>query len=153
DGRPYYAMRLIRGETLAAAVARFHATPGRFESMEFRQLLGRFVAVCQAVAYAHSRGVLHRDLKPGNVMLGPFGETLVLDWGLAKVLGSAQGAAGAEGPLRLAGPDGAATLGAVGTPAYMSPEQAAGRAEELGPTTDVYGLGATLYELLTGAAP
>jgi serine/threonine-protein kinase len=154
NGRPFYTMRLIRGETLAAAIARFHAqVPARFESMEFRQLLGRFVAVCQAVAYAHSRGVLHRDLKPGNVMLGPFGETLVLDWGLAKVVGKVEGGAGAEGPLRLAGPGGAATMGVVGTPAYMSPEQAAGRAEELGPTTDVYGLGATLYEILAGAAP
>ncbi|MFO0841905.1 MAG: protein kinase [Gemmataceae bacterium] len=151
DGRPYYTMRFVRGDTLAATIAGFHAdAPARFDSMAFRQLLGRFVAVCQAVAYAHSRGVLHRDLKPSNVMIGPFGETLVLDWGLAKVIGSADGA---EGPLRLTGPDPAATLGAVGTPAYMSPEQAACRAGELGPATDVYGLGATLYEMLTGAAP
>jgi serine/threonine-protein kinase len=154
DGRPFYAMRLIRGETLAAHIARFHAqTPGRFDSMEFRQLLGRFVAVCQAVAYANSRGVLHRDLKPGNVMLGPFGETLLLDWGLAKVVGDVKGGAGVEATPRLAVLKGAETVGAVGTPAYMSPEQAAGRTEELGPTTDVYGLGATLYEMLTGAAP
>ena len=88
DGRPFYAMRFIKGDNLKAAIERFHAAePVRFESLEFRQLLGRFVDVCQAVAYAHSRGVLHRDLKPGNIMLGKFGETLVVDWGLAKVVG------------------------------------------------------------------
>ena len=88
DGRPFYAMRFIKGDNLKAAIERFHATePVRFDSLEFRQLLGRFVDVCQAVAYAHSRGVLHRDLKPGNIMLGKFGETLVVDWGLAKVVG------------------------------------------------------------------
>jgi serine/threonine-protein kinase len=151
DGRPFYTMRLIRGETLAADIGRFHArAPVRFDAMAFRQLLGRFVAVCQAVAYAHSRGVIHRDLKPANVMLGPFGETLLLDWGLAKFLGG-EGRAGAENPLRLADAGGAETMGAVGTPAYMSPEQATGSTAELGPATDVYGLGAILYEMLTGA--
>src|SRR5207248_1540136 len=135
DGRPYYAMRLIQGESLGAAAGRFHAqSPGRFDSLEFRQLLGRFLAVCQAVAYAHSRGVLHRDLKPANVMLGNYGETLVVDWGLAKVLGRAD--EGAAGPgqamvLRAAGGGGGQTVGAVGTPAFMSPEQAAGKADEL----------------------
>ena len=92
DGRPFYAMRFIKGDNLKAAIERFHATePVRFDSLEFRQLLGRFVDVCQAVAYAHSRGVLHRDLKPGNIMLGKFGETLVVDWGLAKVVGRSDG--------------------------------------------------------------
>src|SRR5579885_194381 len=100
DGCPYYAMRLVRGETLAEAVARFHAAdrPGRDpgeRALAFRQLLGRFVAVCNTVAYAHSKGVLHRDLKPVNVMLGPFGETLVLDWGLAKPVAPEEGAGAA----------------------------------------------------------
>src|SRR5262249_2727787 len=89
DGRPSYAMRFIQGESLKDAVARFHAAnrPGRDlgdQRLALRQLLGRFVAVCNAVAYAHSRGVVHRDLKPANIMLGRYGETLVVDWGLAR---------------------------------------------------------------------
>ncbi len=129
----------------------------RFDSLTFRQLLGRLVSVCQAVAYAHSRGVLHRDIKPGNVMLGKYGETLVVDWGLAKVIGrpdAGEAAPGEEGLLRPSSGGGAqATQGAVGTPAFMSPEQAAGKVAELGPATDTYSLGATLYELLTNRAP
>ena len=91
DGRPFYAMRFIRGDSLKEAIERFHKmdVPGRDSgerSLELRGLLGRFVDVCNAIAYAHSRGVLHRDLKPGNIMLGKYGETLVVDWGLAKPL-------------------------------------------------------------------
>jgi tetratricopeptide (TPR) repeat protein len=160
DGRPYYAMRLIEGETLQEAIRTFHAGDGGREPgarrLVLRQLLTRFVAVCNAVAYAHSRGVIHRDLKPANVMLGKYGETLVVDWGLAKVVGRAEGeAAGERPPLRLSGGDGLETeAGAtLGTPAYMSPEQAAGRLDLIGPATDVYGLGATLYHLLTGQPP
>ncbi len=97
DGRPFYAMRFIRGDSLKEAIDRFHRAdrqPGRDpgeRALALRQLLGRFVDVCNAVAYAHSRGVLHRDLKPGNVMLGPYGETLVVDWGLAKPVGRREG--------------------------------------------------------------
>jgi serine/threonine-protein kinase len=101
--------------------------------------------------------VLHRDLKPGNVMLGQYGETLVVDWGLAKALGRADGASAAgPGPLQPASRSGSAATQAgtaLGTPAYMSPEQAAGRLDRLGPASDVYGLGATLYCLLAGRAP
>ena len=92
SGRPFYAMRLVKGESLKEAVARFHRAEGpgrdpRERALALRRLLGRFIAVCNTIAYAHSRGVIHRDLKPGNVLLGPFGETLVIDWGLAKVVG------------------------------------------------------------------
>ena len=158
DGRPYYAMRFIRGETLAAAIKRFHdQAPVRFDSLGFRQLLGRFVAVCQAMAYAHNRGVLHRDVKPDNIMLGKFGETLVVDWGLAKVVGRPDAGAAAPSEEGLLSPTGGgrvqATVGVAGTPAFMSPEQAAGKVEELGPATDVYSLGATLYVLLTNRPP
>jgi len=199
DGRPYYAMRFIHGETLDAAARRFHepASGGRREvpasggrqppgddpnrganaprspverNLEFRQLLTRFIAVCNAVAYAHSRGVLHRDIKPANVMLGKFGETLLVDWGLAKVMGVGQDAnpdgeerqdwhpdpQGADEPALGPSGDGVGHTqqGAVlGTPAFMAPEQAAGRLDLVGPASDIYSLGATLYVLLTGRAP
>ena len=88
DGRPFYTMRFIKGEDLATAIRRFHSgiTPS-FTGLEFRWLLRKLIDVCNTVAYAHSRGVLHRDLKPGNIMIGPFGETLVMDWGVAKLIG------------------------------------------------------------------
>jgi serine/threonine protein kinase len=158
DGRPYYAMRFVKGDSLKDAIAAFHQAEkkGQSESarsLGLRQLLGRFVDVCQAIAYAHSRGVLHRDLKPGNIMLGKYGETLVVDWGLAKVLGQGE-AESTEGVVLSSGEAGLTQAGkALGTPAYMSPEQAAGQLDELGPRSDVYSLGATLYCLLTGQPP
>ena len=96
-------MRFIQGDSLKEAIDRFHAarrptaTPA-VRTLELRKLLRRFLDVCDAIAYAHSRGVLHRDLKPGNIMVGRFGETLVVDWGLAKLVGTARGLAGDQSP-------------------------------------------------------
>ncbi|WP_406695264.1 protein kinase [Singulisphaera sp. Ch08] len=162
DGRPYYAMRFIEGETLAAAIDRFHSSVEPIHAAGERSvallgLLRRFNDVCNAIDYAHSRGILHRDLKPSNVMLGLHGETLVVDWGLAKFMGRDAAETAITGEMAALITDSASdqTLpgSAVGTPAFMSPEQAAGRLEELGPSSDIYNLGATLYYLLTGQAP
>ena len=171
EGRPYYAMRFIRGESLALAIREFHqrfgenpasaTTRSRRPSkwgIEFRQLVGRFLDVCDAIDFAHSRGVLHRDLKPANIMLGQYGETLVVDWGLAKVIGKDDLVFGsASGEVPTSTPDETGTIPSrteqgttIGTPAYMSPEQAGGLINELGPASDVYSLGASMYELLTG---
>jgi serine/threonine-protein kinase len=169
DGRPFYAMRFIRGRSLLEAVNRFHAenahdTDVSRRSLALQGLLRRFTDVCNAVAYAHSRGVLHRDLKPDNVMVGRYGETLVVDWGLAK----ACGVSGQpelleivdehlpEEVLRPSTAESAEATQAgslVGTPAYMSPEQASGRIDLMGPASDIYGLGATLYHVIVGQPP
>ena len=160
DGRPYYAMRFIRGKTMRAAIDEFHAsTPASSEKWRtgLRHLLGRFIAVCNAVDYAHSRGVIHRDLKPTNVMLGKFGETLVVDWGLAKASQlCSQLSPGEERKLMpSAEAVSSETLpgSAIGTPGFMSPEQAEGRIADIGPASDIYTLGVTLYLLLAGCEP
>ncbi|HEX5269151.1 MAG TPA: serine/threonine-protein kinase, partial [Gemmataceae bacterium] len=115
-----------------------------------------FIALCQTVAYAHSRGVIHRDLKPENVMLGPYGETLLLDWGIAKVMGRPEAAPAETEFVELKG-DGVDTgtqAGSImGSPSYMSPEVAAGLNDQVDHVSDVYLLGATLYEMLTGTVP
>ncbi|HZW32297.1 MAG TPA: tetratricopeptide repeat protein [Isosphaeraceae bacterium] len=159
DGRPFYAMRFVEGDSLKEAIETYHNEHPRPDpsAIEFRKLLGRFIDVCEAIAFAHSKGVLHRDLKPHNVMLGRYGETLLIDWGLAKATGRRE-PAGPEAAVEatLVPPSGSGhepTLGVIGSPAFMSPEQAAGAVESLGPATDVYGLGAILFALLTGEAP
>jgi hypothetical protein len=175
DGRPYYAMRFLDKGTLKKAIEDFHAglsrlpggtqqraarqTAPAFYSFAFHALLRHFIDACKAVAYAHDRGVLHRDIKPGNIMLGNYGETLVVDWGLAKVgVRSCENLASVQEDTRdptlhpvsdtVQGPTQYGTL--LGTPGFASPEQTAGRLDELGPPSDIYSLGATLYVLLTG---
>ncbi len=162
DGRPYYAMRFVKGDSLKEAIEHFHADeslrsdPGR-RSLELRKLLRRFTDVCNAIDYAHSRGVLHRDIKPGNIIVGRHGETLVVNWGLAKAVGrDGAGPLAGESPLTPQTFSGLVETqpgSALGTPAFMSPEQAAGELERLGPRSDVYSLGATLYCLLIGRPP
>jgi len=167
-------MRFIEGDSLGEAIGAFHRDERlkrdpAARNARLRELLRRFTDVCNAVAYAHSRGVLHRDLKSGNIMLGPYGETLVVDWGLAKPLGlSLPGGQAPEapsgsvpsvtgGPIRVSdrseSPSDTVAGEPIGTPTYASPEQVIGDLSRLGPATDVYGLGATLYSLLTGRPP
>jgi len=161
DGRPFYAMQFIGGTSLKDAIKRFHAEDPSAQNpedrlLELRRFLSRFVDVCNTVAYAHSRGVIHRDLKPSNIILDEYGETLVVDWGLAK-----SGCPGVESssgepahhPVSASELPSTMTDATMGTPPFMSPEQAAGRTSEVGPAADVYSLGATLYCLLTGKAP
>jgi serine/threonine-protein kinase len=140
-GRPYYAMRFIRGDSLRDAIAKYHG--GTPNAVAFRQLLRRFLDVCNAMEYAHARGVLHRDLKPSNIIVGKYGETLVVDWGLAKATGRPEPGSEERAlmPPSAGGPAETLPGGAIGTPAYMSPEQACGDVDAFGPRSDVYSLG------------
>jgi serine/threonine-protein kinase len=157
EGPPCYAMRFVGGRTLADAIRGYHRKRQANQAgpLDLRELLTAFVGACNAVAYTHSRGVLHRDLKPTNVALGEYGEVLVLDWGLAKVLGQAEDPTSllpvALGPA--AGNDRTQQGQVLGTPSYMAPEQARGRPDLVDKRSDVYGLGAILYETLTGEPP
>jgi eukaryotic-like serine/threonine-protein kinase len=145
DGTLYYTMKLVRGKTLSRAMAEAKTLPRRLK------LLPRFVDLCQAIAYAHSRGVVHRDIKPQNVMVGQFGQTVVLDWGLAKFTGAGDPDSPQEHGNDAAGDEFATVVGArLGTPAYMSPEQARGEVDSIDDRSDIYSLGAVLRVLLLG---
>ncbi len=158
DQSPFYTMRFFHGKTLHEAVNEFHPRwkSGKAGELELRDLLQAFSSVANAVAYAHSKGVIHRDLKGQNVVMGDFGEVIVLDWGIAKRLGDD---ADTETPQPADAPgshvgDSATLHGQViGTPAFMAPEQAEGRIGDIDQRTDVYGLGAVLYQILTNQPP
>ncbi|HUM12657.1 MAG TPA: WD40 repeat domain-containing serine/threonine protein kinase [Myxococcaceae bacterium] len=145
DGTLYSAQKLVRGRTLKAALAQCRTLSQRLE------LLPHLVDAAQTTAYAHARAVVHRDLKPSNVMVGPYGETVVVDWGLAKHRGEAEPPSDTPSPDL--GPELTQAGVALGTPSYMSPEQARGDLEAIDERSDVFSLGAMLYELLTGRPP
>ncbi len=198
---PFYTMRFVKGRTLSEATRSYHKerVAGTVDPLALVNLLSAFLGVCHAIAYAHSRGVIHRDLKGQNVILGDFGEVIVLDWGIAKQIGPltgqppasgivgeasriggsvnlsepslgfdctlnpqetlAQGTDASSGSIerpRLdsgAGPDGTMHGQLLGTPGFMAPEQASGQLDQIDERTDVYGLGAVLYEILAGEPP
>src|SRR5262245_25789650 len=156
DGRPFFVMKLIHGQTLAELLAA-RATPAE----DLARWVGVFEQVCAAVAFAHARDLIHRDLKPSNVMLGEFGEALVVDWGIAKALAARPQPAPLPPTPVVLSPSlgGAATASgtaetlpgqARGTPAFMAPEQARGEAGRVGKASDVFGLGGILCVTLTG---
>ena len=160
DSRPYFTMKLVEGRDLASLLGE-----RRSATEDWPRLLGIFEQICQTMAYAHSRGVIHCDLKPSNVMVGSFGEVQVMDWGLARVLERGTGGddvetrAGGAGPVESIRGDarqdeqGSRAGSVLGTPAYMAPEQARGENSRLDERTDVFGLGAVLCEILTGEPP
>jgi serine/threonine-protein kinase len=146
DGRVFYAMKYVRGTRLDEYAAHVDAIKDR---------LRKFQAACDAVAFAHAHGVIHRDLKPQNIMIGLFGEVLVLDWGVAKILGKRKMVVSVEADPPLRPENASDTLHGtiIGTRDYMSPEQARGEIDSLDERSDVYSLGAVLYFLLTNQSP
>lgn len=184
--RPFYTMKLVKGETLSQAIKRHHkefgvrgapddaftpnhtlAPPAAWvpydqsrmasqsinSSLSMQRLMSVFLNVCDALAYAHSRGIIHRDLKPQNIVLGDYGEAIVLDWGLARKLDQKEDDAASVLFTEDAQTDATQAGSVLGSPPYMAPEQAAGQTELMDQRTDVYGLGAILFEILTDRAP
>ena len=155
---PFYAMRFVRGRTFSQASLEFHErlNAAKEAPLDLSVLLHAFVMVCNTISYAHSRGVIHRDLKGPNVLLGDFGEVLVLDWGLAKVVNLPEILADHLSALaeKQSEQMGLTLHGsALGSPSSMSPEQASGQLDQVDHRTDIYGLGSILYEILTGQPP
>jgi serine/threonine-protein kinase len=163
DGRCYFTMKLVRGETLSAVFDRLsQGDPQAREKYSLSRMLAIFQQIANGLSFAHARGVLHRDLKPDNVMLGEFGEVLIMDWGLAKLKrggaqtsGKREAGAGVEAPDGIDSQELEGTLAGTvaGTPGYMAPEQARGEIDRLDERADVFALGAMLYELLAGSPP
>ncbi|MEQ1860214.1 MAG: FHA domain-containing serine/threonine-protein kinase [Chthoniobacteraceae bacterium] len=161
--KPFYTMKLVRGESLGDVLAALRdGRPGATERWPLGELIEVFQKICDAIAYAHSKGVVHRDLKPENIMLGDYGDVLVMDWGLAKALGrDANTDTDVEKPRSMVrsvrSEDGGEFMTmagrAIGTPQFMSPEQASGRSHEVDGRADVYALGAMLYQVLTLVPP
>lgn len=150
NGEVYFTMKRIKGRTLKEILREIRLGNGETAKQFNRvKLLEVLKSVCQAIAFAHSRGVLHRDLKPSNVMVGDYGEVVVLDWGIAKVFDGEE----VSHPIRVKNGEGIQRSSVVGTPSYMSPEQANGKTSRINITSDVYSLGAMLYEILTYRPP
>ena len=142
NGVPYFTMKLVQGVSFHRWLHSRKRPPGSRERLE--EGLEIFLKICDAIAYAHHRGVIHRDLKPDNIMVGTFGQVYVMDWGLARLTKS-RPASGSMAQMEAPGP--------VGTPAYMAPEQARGNPDEMDERSDVFGLGALLYEVVSGNVP
>lgn len=155
DGRLFFSMKRIEGRTLRDIIEDLRdGIPAVQRSFGRVRLLNVFAQICQTIAYAHARGIMHRDLKPDNVMLGAFGELTVMDWGLAKPFDAPERPSAPNVSKRITRGRFSTQAGDMtGTPHYMPPEQAAGRIEDLGAHTDIYSLGAVLYELLTLEPP
>ncbi len=147
DGHRFFVMKKVSGRTLADVLAA--RARGEADEWTRRRLLNAFVQVCNAVAFAHSRCVLHRDLKPSNVMLAPYGEVLVLDWGVARRWDCDEEPVPEPAPAEVPDPSRTVDGSAIGTPGYMSPEQARGELDALTEQSDVWSLGAVLYAILT----
>ncbi|MGD9633400.1 MAG: serine/threonine-protein kinase [Pirellulales bacterium] len=154
SGRMFYAMRFLGRTTLQDSINEYHERrlEGNEDPMLLRHLLSAFVNVCHAIGHAHSRKVIHRDLKPENVVIDSFGQVIVIDWGLAKVIDETS-VESLMDSVSIGSSDRTNEGQVLGTPLYMAPEQAAGRLDELDPRTDIYGLGAILFAIVTGAAP
>lgn len=154
-GSPYFTMKLIRGETLASVLRKLHdGDPEYLENYPLDKLLRIFLKVCNGVAFAHSKGVLHLDLKPENVQLGDYGEVILMDWGLARLVSVPEQNTDAAPDPAIPWTDNRTCDGVrKGTPGYMAPEQAAGKNSQKSFRTDVYSLGAILYSILTYCNP
>jgi tetratricopeptide (TPR) repeat protein len=155
QGRPFYSMKLVKGRTLQAVLTSIRdGDASAIKDYQRTTLLTIFRKVCDAMMFAHSKGILHRDLKPENIMVGEYGEVLVMDWGLAKVLGEQESDGAVNSRINDTGDYGMTMEGEVmGTPQYMSPEQAEGMVAELDQRSDIYSLGGILYAILTLRPP
>ncbi len=147
DGRHYFVMRYIEGETLEAVIqALASGDPAAHQHYTFERRVELFFGILHAIQYSHARGIIHRDIKPANIMLGPYGEVLVMDWGIAKSRGAVEVVHGSDAGPAVAFETQAGSL--VGTPSYMSPEQASGDTSNIDERSDIYSLCVLFYELL-----